>query len=79
MSESLIGKKVKLKKDKNKFLTENVLTIIFEHDVIGGDGTHSTFVGLECQGEIVGEGNNLRLFFWSDEQGYLSNDFEEVK
>jgi hypothetical protein len=83
MKESLIGKKVLLKKAKyydDKFLTENVSEIIFEHGIIGGDGGTATFVGLKNRGELVLDyQNNLRLFLWADEKGNILHDFEEAE
>jgi hypothetical protein len=84
MSESLIGKKVLLKKegiyhygDKYAYLAKFPSKIIFEHGIIGLGGT-CTFIGLENRGEIVIDRGNLKLFLWSDETGRPFYIFEEI-
>ena len=83
MAESLIGKKLRLIKSKcsqdDQLLGKN-LTVIFQHGVMGGDGSTADFIGLEYQGECVLDGNNLRLFYWhSDQWPTIGNDFEVVE
>jgi len=79
---SLIGTKVKLLKPKefgDVTLSENVSEVIFEGEIMGGNGKLATFVGLQRNGELVLDNNyNLRLFFWSEPAGLLPNNFEVV-
>jgi len=82
MAESLVGKKVKFNGITNLDTYEyegKELKIIFEHKIKDGSHGACICVGLESDGELVLSGfGDLLLFLWSDEQGNILHEFEEI-
>ena len=86
--ESQIGKNVILKKQISgsslspmdiAMLMKYPSKIIFEGELIGGDGLHYMVVGLKNRGELViDRHNNLALFLWAAEDGEILHFFEEI-